>query len=564
MHKKSIADAGFIWEDGWLREKGRKICNFCPEVLECYEDSKTGELIYDVQMHIGKGVVKRLCIRASQLEKMDYMGISGKCVCGIKTSVNEIRKIMQYLIKEQANELPNTGVFLEDIGWSEVDGKGMVYCAGSKLIAKGELQNVKVDEQLQNRFRIMDMEQVQAEKIFAVCRKFLSMKCPIVTILILTSVLACLKSMFIKMGAVPHFVIYIYGSTGTYKTTMAKYFCRLYGGKNDMGGLFGELESTNPALEETIGKARDVCVVIDDIAPCQKNKNTKDKKEKAASLIRRASSATPLHKCRGSKTLSINYDGVLVFTAEELLETVSIMNRTILVSTDSYKIDKKILKMMGENPDFSVLFQQCIIRWAAREQESVMREIKESFEKSRSRDDASSKDMSMNRVKESFDILHIAWKILQMCGADYECELSGEDKAVRKAVVNAMDNEWSVIKRMEMQKKCDNLGGLLYQDITTGEIAIAKNKKEFEEKEPLQIFGSVSGLRHKGKLYLMDGKVIDYMNQKYRLALTKYEFRKRLEREGLLVKDESGAKTKKLDGMRFLVLDYEGLKELYE
>lgn len=62
----------------------------------------------------------------------------------------------------------------------------------------------------------------------------------------------------------------------------------------------------------------------------------------------------------------------------------------------------------------------------------------------------------------------------------------------------------------------------------------------------------------------MDGKVIDYMNQKYQLALTKYEFRKRLEREGLLVKDESGAKTKKLNGMRFLVIDYEGLKELYE
>ncbi|MBR5317534.1 MAG: DUF927 domain-containing protein [Lachnospiraceae bacterium] len=113
--------------------------------------------------------------------------------------------------------------------------------------------------------------------VLKVCKKYLELECPTITALILTLVVASLRSLFVEAKVVPHFAVYIYGTTGTFKTTIAKYFAWLYGDNTKLGGLFGELESTNFALEQMIDLAKDVCVVIDDIAPCQKNHNTKEK-----------------------------------------------------------------------------------------------------------------------------------------------------------------------------------------------------------------------------------------------------------------------------------------------
>lgn len=60
----------------------------------------------------------------------------------------------------------------------------------------------------------------------------------------------------------------------------------------------------------------------------------------------------------------------------------------------------------------------------------------------------------------------------------------------------------------------------------------------------------------------MDKKIIEYMKEKYNIQISKQEFRKLLEKEGLMIKDKSQSRRKKLCGKSFIVIDYEGLKDL--
>ena len=562
----NVLNQGYCWKEGRLMNpKGKMICNFFPEVLECYKNQDTGAMSYKVLLHIEEDFKCSFIFQEAEMRKVDYEKVSNKCIYGLEVPMSEINRILRYFVQKQINHLPNEKILVSHIGWNELPGQNMIYCAGEKKMGNCNLTGIVVDEDIQSRFVLEDIQTESKKEVFEACRKFFAMQCPIVTVLILTSVMSCLRSLFVKAELVPHFVVYIYGMTGTFKTTLAKYFCRFYGTRNDLGGLFGELESTNSALEEMICQARDVCVVIDDIAPCQKGMNTKDKKERAASLIRKATIGTASSKCQGGKVRKINYDGTLIFTAEELLDTVSTINRTILLCTDQYKIDNEILLTMEEYPDFSVSLQKCVILWAIGRAQEIVSFIAEEYQKGRSDYERSSDCKSMNRVLESFDILHIAWKLLMECGKYYGFkELENADRKVRKAVTQVIVSEQAVIRKMELSQKQDNCSKLLFEVIKSKKIKIAANKEEFYNYGIYDLPREVIGLVHKRNLYLLDQKLLDYIWEEHKIPITKNEFRRELEEEGLLVKDKSHARTKKLFGRNFLVIDYECLRGLYE
>lgn len=558
-----IAEIGFRWCDGrLLNQKDQIICNFFPIVIASYKELNGENKIYEIELQIGVESQSKHTIRDKELNDIDYPRLSTKCVYGINMSLGHIKRILQYIVQVQISTLPTEKILISRIGWNELPGGELVYCTGGTIISNDEHSDIEIDKSVQKRFQVNTLE-IKLRKTFKVCKRFLEMQCPTITVLILVSVVACLRNLFVRAGVIPHFVTYLYGSTGTYKTTLAKYFSYLYGEPMNLGGLFGELESTNAALEEVINLVSDACIVVDDIAPCQKNKNTKEKKEKAASLIRKATSGTSTRKCIGRKVMEITYDGMLVLTAEELLETISTVNRMILLDTDKYKVDSEVLCMMQKNPDFACSLQLCVINWAVQNSEKIMAKIRKCFKKHRGENELSSEDKSFNRVYESFNILRIAWNLLKMCGEYYGvCQLEEKEEDVTESVKRVIYDEKKTIKKMELSQDKTNLINILYEIISENGIDIASNKLDYQTRLVSSENSNNFGLWHKGALYLDDEPFVSYVNNKYQLQLTKNQFRKTLIREGLIIKDKSGKPTKKLNGKHFVVVDYEGLKEL--
>ena len=160
----------------------------------------------------------------------------------------------------------------------------------------------------------------------------------------------------------------------------------------------------------------------------------------------------------------------------------------------------------------------------------------------------------------------MAWKLLvkwsDSSNAGYE-SLSEVAEEVANTMNRLMKDEYAIIRRMELQQQPENILLLLLKAIDNKSIRIAESKLEFQllafEYEQDACFG----LFHKGYLYLRDQKFLDFLQYKYKKKITKNSFRKCLEKEGLLIKDNSKNRRKKLDGESYIVIDYDGLIELF-
>lgn len=521
-------------------------------------------MVYEVCLHIGEKDSEVYMLSDITLKELDYEKITERCIYGVEVSLSMCKRILKRFTLLQIEKIVERKRLISRIGWNKLPEGKWVYCMGNQIIGQDTYPNITIMEDVQKRFLVRESE-MSEEDVFQVCKEFLNLKCSTITTLMLTAVVGCLRSLFVEAGVIPHFVVYLYGTTGTYKTTLAKYFCHLYGDEMSLGGLFLELESTNAAFERTISSTRDTCIVIDDIAPCQKNKNTKDKKERAASLIRKAASGTPARKCIGRQVLETNFDAILVFTAEELLETTSTVNRMVLLDTDKYKIGKKALKLMKNNPEFSVAFQKLVIEWAVANSDEVIQGIKEKFLHYRNKGKMSSEDKSRNRLHESFGILHVAWYLLKKCIKYYQSDEVWELEFLKENVIEAMEevgeNQKKVVRKMELSKESENIIKLFYESMSKKKIVIAKNKKEFWEEDGYSKNSKI-GLMHKGNLYVLEEKAFTHLNDEYNLQITRKAFQNEFLKEGLVIQDNSEHITKKLNGQRFLVIDYDGLKEL--
>lgn len=204
---------------------------------------------------------------------------------------------------------------------------------------------------------------------------------------------------------------------------------------------------------------------------------------------------------------------------------------------------------------------------AVRNPEQIVTTIQNLFQDFRSKEQKTSKGTSANRLNETKHILQIAWRLLikwsESFGTRYE-SLAEITKDVTKTMNRLIGNEYTIIRRMELQQQPENIFVLLFRSIDSKNIRIAESKIEFQMMESEYEQEDCFGLFHKGNLYLRDQKFLDFLQYKYKKKITKNEFRKSLEKEGLLVKDKSKNRRKKLDGESFIVIDYEGLIELLE
>jgi uncharacterized protein (DUF927 family) len=101
----------------------------------------------------------------------------------------------------------------------------------------------------------------------------------------------------------PDFALWLFGSTGTMKTTLAALFTSHFGDFPDKNALPGSWESTGNALEKTLFTLKDTLAVIDDYAP-QADSSAQHKVERAVSqVVRSAGNLSGRSRMRSDTTL---------------------------------------------------------------------------------------------------------------------------------------------------------------------------------------------------------------------------------------------------------------------
>lgn len=530
----------FKWQEGKLWKEGKWICNYFPIVTKQYRELENNDMLFELEVHIGENLVVSRVYSKEQVSRIDFFGeVSEKCCENIEYGGKRVKRLMEYFIKAQISSLKEQTGYLSTLGWHFI-GENVVYCAGNRIIGKNT-EGIEVYQVLAQRYSISVLG--EASRAMEACEYFITNKnaCAVAMTLVLT--VSCLRSVFISNGIPVNFSVIIYGKTATYKTTLAKYFCRFYGNKRDMGQMLAELESTLPAIEDKMQYARDCCFLVDDLAPGERNKVTREKRETVSKLIRRFYSGQGFSKMNGKKEENRKMEAVLVFTAEELLQTQSAVNRTWIIDVDEFKVKKNLLKYMQEYENFSVDFTYHVIEWCALNYSRVCQIITESSQEYRN--ERGKMPAYMRRIHEFGECFYIAWQILKEMDDNRLCRFDAE---VREMIIHIlMDNQTKIVN-MQSSKNAVDIGNIIIEALENEELQIAKSKKDYDNGE-----SRFAGFYHKGNICLERKAIYEYVQMK-NAQITVNQIGRALEDNGILEKDKSGALTKKVEGKRYWMI----------
>ena len=412
--KTALDRLKLIWDGKVLKDKDI-LCNFLPTVEGCYRDISTGDMYVRIKVQIGSDCASQF-IKRVQLDKIEklsweqlteYQGF----IYGKKAQFK-----LQRLILAQVSVVPGYRPLISRIGWNSLDEYDF-YCLGTELYG---VENIAVSDELMAEYSCKNQRVMRGvdETLEKVC-VLLKNGNPVTYVCFLTMLYSVLRKLFERAGVFKKYVLYIYGETATYKTSVAKFFT-VWRWEWKSKPIIS-MESTREAREQEILHFNDCLYLLDDLAPVEQKSIQKMRNDVLASLIRSIANGEGRKKGGADGIREINTDAILVITAEHTLAIPSIMNRTVILSTGSFPIPSEFLKKIREDFDLMEEFITIFLNWVVVNQDQIVADIKES----QSYYQPDTDDNKNIRISENFQILQIVQEIFStmlrdLCSNQYK------------------------------------------------------------------------------------------------------------------------------------------------
>jgi len=333
-------DDGRIWYQKINRGKVEHVslCNFTAKIIEEIEkdDGEEVEKLFSIEGKNCQGIpLEPVTITSSQLSSMNWVtskwGTKAIIEAG-QGNKDHIRCALQYL-----SENIQTKKIYVHTGWSEEKNKHIFITASGVLGTAKEIQ-VELEGPLE-RYMLPSNPQ-NIKKAVRQSLKFLRIAPYNVTAPLWAGVYLAPLKPFLSQD----FVLWLYGSTGSMKSTLSALALSHFG-DFDEETLPVEWRSTANAIEKIAFLAKDVPAVIDDFAPQRTSGKAKEFENKAEHIIR----AVGNRSGRGRLGSDLQFRkthiprGFVISTGEQLPEGQSILARMLMVEIQIADIDKEKL-----------------------------------------------------------------------------------------------------------------------------------------------------------------------------------------------------------------------------
>jgi len=221
-------------------------------------------------------------------------------------------------------------------GWRQVGGQ-WVYLSGQGAIGAANVE-VRLPDELV-RYALPLTPEKEQEAIRA-SLDFLDIQRGGRELVLPLWVLTYMAALTSLLDPRPNFSLYLYGQTGTFKTTLAMLLLSHFGTFTGIEGL-SNFDDTANALERRAFILKDALMVMDDFHPTTRRIDSQDKEGKVQRLIRAFSNRTARHRLNSDSTEKRSYPprGMLLVTGEELVTLQSTLARVLVVETGDGLID---------------------------------------------------------------------------------------------------------------------------------------------------------------------------------------------------------------------------------
>lgn len=532
---------------GVMRDKsGKVLCYFAPRLVE----------LIDIYLDIGGATVPyvKFCldfdsghisevytVPLDEIEKIDWFKLDINCRFEPNASQSRIIRHLCDNIRTQIGNVPRKTIYrLTHIGMNVVAGQH-VFCTGQEVIRPSAASHdVLIDMQPMKYHLEIDSELTEGGAI----SKMIDLIClsPNPGRIILAYKLGYLmRQAYADAGRVPKGCIYLYGRTGTQKTTLSSFLNQMY---DRSKGIVSppRLDASIAAAVKILQEFPNDVVIFDDLCPAD-SKSIRGQQEKTfMEIVRYIGDGTVPIRMRGKNLSMESPQCGVIFTGEYCIGKGSDAARFLSVEMtqpDRYKLEK-----FQRHPLDVSTFYYYYITWFIEHYDEIVMLLKEWWH------NYSQVNLGVHdRLREMHFFLNTSYSMfLQYCG---EKQIMSEEDAINLhrsffELLNILvqQQQERVEEKIIGEVKPRNYLEEIRKLYRNNEISIAHSVKAFNKQLH-------DGVIHRDRLYLRREK----LSVLFPMANIE-EIADALEKQGVL---ETGKKSRTLqlsalNGMRFYVI----------
>lgn len=289
-------------------------------------------------------------------------------------------------------------------GWIKFNGRWVFLHAGGAIGAEGvevrlsrELERYCLPAKPEN-----EIEAIKASLSFLEIGK-LEVTLPLFAAIYLAPLTTLLQSM-------PNFSFYLYGQTGTFKSTISLLQLCHFGNFPSIAGLNNFDDSAN-SIEKRGCILKDTLLILDDYHPSHRRQDAQAKESTAQRAIRSWSNRTARGRLNADTSDKGRYEprGMLQITGEELVVGQSTLARVCVVEMEPGDIDKEKLTTIQQNTSLLPHAMCSYILWFRDHIDNIQKEFPVRFAELRT---AASKEGQHRKTPEQTAFMYYALELV--------------------------------------------------------------------------------------------------------------------------------------------------------
>lgn len=486
--------------------KGRKICNFSLHiefVKEYY--NLQGKNLYSlimIKMEFEDNSISDVfTVSTKNLEKINWLEFDSRCWFNEDCSYSKIQRYLANDVRSKVNRAPKKKAYqLNGLGTFMIEGTA-VFSIGEEVIEpsanKTYCMGIEV-QKMQQRLKID--KKISEGKAVAGMFDLISLSPNPGRIMLTQKLVYLMRQAYIDAGVTPNICVYIFGKTGTHKTTYSSLLVQMY---NCSRGIISppRLDASIPATVKILTDTCDDVVVLDDLYPADSKKVRKQQEETFLEITRYIADGTMPARMRGKELNRKKPKCGVVFTGEYVIGSGSDAARILPV--EMQQPDGEKMKYFQDNPLIVPTFYYFYLRWFIDNYKEIVKLIKEWLIEYRKT------NFGIHaRLQDTHFYLNTAYVLLLQYCCDRDFLSKNNAIQLHKAFCDLLmmlveRQNIKVQHKTVVEKQKENYFHRIQELYKNGYLTIAEEAKSFNEKE-------YDGVIHRNCIYLRGEKIEKY------------------------------------------------------
>ncbi len=382
----------------------KPICNFQIFVLK---KIKRFDGVYTDVTYLVKGILaggkelEVVFITPSDFQSSDWIYRRWGIECVLFAGLNSYSYVKEY-ISHQAKGVPEEMKY-DFIGWHYISNR-YIYLHGGGAIGGDNLQ-ITGDKSKYLRTNL----DLSPKDTYRHLLESLNIGNPEITLPIFAyNLLSLMTTMFKEAGKEPKFVLWLHGITGSRKTTLAKYFCNIFGSSSE--NIPATFKDTRSALDVKTFEFKDSTLIVDDYHPASDPTERAEMNLIAQHIIRLYGDRIGKNRMTRTMTKQKTYipRGLCIVTGEDSIQGHSTNSRIVPIEIQRDDVNLERLTYFQNNRVVYTTGLYYFIEYLARHYSEIRKFIGDNFDLERGK---VLNQYGHGRLAESFVFFQFGYKI---------------------------------------------------------------------------------------------------------------------------------------------------------